>query len=354
MSSIENIAELFETKVKALSEFCIIYCINTRTVINTLKNVSQNFRMVSRGGDALNYYFDDFFPTHDYDFAIVTISDRNLYLTQQEFNNRVWAVETVGKYLASQLTIYFENTVLHPDFKNLKFNFRWDNSSLSNVYFSYRLEDGKQRFNSLIDFYICDWVMTGVINPFINPPNQQVFNNPIWRHKLQSSGNITVDDVFNSLPPAVKNPTLTSTIFSNKIETVVIDDVTGINYIAPGDLFNDTVQMVYQSIYNITAGTNSKLVRYVKKFSKFIDTLNKNNICSGNTCNYIVDANILSRNTNKLDCRGNPLHDTEDFKNFIINRLRTNGWLNVTDLNMISTMSSKKLCEISYVLGIDF
>jgi hypothetical protein len=46
-------------------------------------------------------------------------------------------------------------------------------------------------------------------------------------------------------------------------------------YISPGDLFNDTMRMVYSGIYDIDISYgNNKLAKYAKKLSKLLDLFN--------------------------------------------------------------------------------
>lgn len=342
---------IFENKVKSLSEFCIINCINNRIVIEQLNRI-QHLYLVSRGGDALNYYFNDFTPTHDWDFGLVTITNGNL-LTQEEFNIRIHIVEIIGRYFAQSLTTYFRDNVLRDGFRGIEFNFRWLNSRLSHILFNYTL-GGLQYTNAVIDIYIHDLVQDGTRNASVPHHNNNiVINDQHWFSKIQEIENLTFDEVMNVLPNYNQN--LKLTLFPNKIESVVQDITTRITYISPGDLFNDTLRMIYSSIYNINVDPhprNNKLVKYMKKLSKLIDIFNNIGICPNQSCRYNNVARILSRDTNTLDCQGNIINNTQNFKMAIIESLRNQRWVNIIDQHMINLTSSKKLCEIQYVLSL--
>ena len=347
--------DLFEQKVKSLAEFCIIKCLNDTKVTDQINSI-KNLKLYNRGGDALNYYFTDFFPTHDWDFGLVTLTDSNFNVTQDEYTKRVTIVTEIGRFFTKSLIEYFSNNVINKDYSFLQFSFRWINNRLANITFRY-IDDltKKVRKSSIIDLYIHDNVVDYVRNTRILDNTDFVHNELHWSHKITNTDNVTLQQILDSLPnykPFNQPPTDTkTTLFINKIETVVQDTTTNVVYISPGDLFNDTVRMVYSSIYNININHN-KLVKYTKKLSNLIDVFNNVGICPNSTCTYDVTTKILSRDTNTLNCNGETVNDINSFKNQIINSLEINGWLTIKDQSMIDLMSSKKLCEIMYVLNL--
>ena len=199
--------QMYEDKVKSLAEFCIISCINSQIVRNELNKIQQ-LKLISKGGDALNYYFySDFIPTHDWDFGIVTIRNDNFSNDQKQFDDIVTIAETIGTYFATSLTQYFaadSNNVIHTNFQNLTFNYRWATSRLSHIMFNYYLE-GVQHNNSLVDIHITDAVEQGVINRSVPANIRDVINLPDWIHKIESTDNLTLEQVINNLPNHPRN-----------------------------------------------------------------------------------------------------------------------------------------------------
>ena len=130
---------------------------------------------------------------------------------------------------------------------------------------------------------------------------------------------------------------------------------TNMIYVAPGDLFNDTLGMLYRSIYdiNILPG-NNKLINYAKKLSNLIDVFNKMDICLDNTCSYDINSMIL-RNTDTKNCDSDILEGNEidklNYKRSAIDYINSpNVFLeNITD-HMLNNITVKKLCEIINIL----
>ena len=336
----------YENKVKSLAEICIIDCINNKNFVDELNKLG-NLKLVSRGGDALNYYFNDVTPTHDWDFGLMTIIPNDLVLTQDEFDKQADIVQNIGDYFASNLSSFFATAVIHPSFKDLHFYFRWDNARLSSVSFNYSTGFNTYISNAVIDIYMFDDTYTGVVNKLVTP-NQYVTKIKHWINKIKQTDNITNDIYRQDLPQ--HDAIFKKTLFSNKIDTVVQDDTTGMVYISPGDLFNDTMRMVYSGIYDIDVSYgNNKLAKYAKKLSKLLDLFNGVGICPDKTCKYDITKRILSRNTNNKDCMGKEIKNIKKFKKSCFRKLNKK-YLNIvyTDLDKIST---KKLCEMLTVLG---
>lgn len=340
--------DIYELKVKALAELCIISCINSPSIINTL-SIIPNLKLVSRGGDALNYYFNKIIPTHDWDFGIVTLRDDDFELNQEEFNLRVEITQTIGKFFATSLTEYFKNDIVNEDFEGLKFNYRCTSDRLSTVSCNIKVDGVVARY-TIIDMFICDRVVSGALrHPLLG---YVVRNSDHLKHKIPYDLPLTNIQALDTLPTYLKNPMLKETIILNKIETVVVDDVTGINYIAPGDLFNDTVRMVYRSIYDININVN-KLARYMKKLSNLIDLFNQAGICADKTCEYDATAKILHRNTDNLNCDGIELKSDEAIKEFKFKKMTFlhNFGVYIPHIEKyMDIVSVKKFCEIEYVL----
>lgn len=219
-------------------------------------------KIVSRGGDALNYYFDEFEPTHDFDLSIVTLGIV-VPLNQQQFNMRVNAVTYLGTLFANNLTLFFRENVMVPEYRNLTFNFIWVHARLATVQFTYIIRQ-VTIVHSVIDIFIHDHVAYGVMNNILQPP-MLVPNENYWGRKILQTDIPTNDaNILRDLLPNFVNG-LKSTLVLNKIDTVVQDITTNMNYIAPGDLFNDTLRMIYQSLYHINVDdNNNKLVKYTK------------------------------------------------------------------------------------------
>ena len=336
---------LFENKVKSIAEFPVIYVINKYRA-EWERDIGLDVKIVSRGGDGLNYYFDEleFTPTHDFDLGIVTLGITD-QLNQQQFNIRVNAVTHLGTLFANNLTLFFRENVMAPEYRNLTFNFNWMSERLAIVQFTYKI--GQVTIvNSVIDIYIYDQVAEGVMNNSLQP-SRLVQNERYWARKiLQTDIPNNEANILRDLLPNFVNG-LKSTLVLNKIDTVVQDITTNMNYIAPGDLFNDTLRMIYQSLYRINVDdNNNKLVKYTKKLSKLIDIFNRVGICPESSCRYDVSANILFRTTNIKDCVGNLITSPEQFKEDFLSRFHQT--LDVSAF--MNIMSVKKLCEINYVL----
>lgn len=382
--------DLYELKLRALAEFPVIRAINSDAIQGQLARF-RNLRLVSRGGDALNYYFDDFTPTHDWDFGLIVVEEGDTALDQANFDVLVNIAEQIVMIFIHELTNFFANNVSKAEFTGLIFQTpAWIRGGrLTGVGGVYNL-NGKQEHFEVIDIYIAHPVQNGVTNVYGGKTKTRgpvdMTGNTHLMSKLKQYDIMDYDTYINSMPKSPEhaynavlrrdqhgtvmqaiNGNMQIALVKNKVETVVIDNATGINYVAPGDLFNDTLRMIYISMYFINVNpSDNKLVKYVKKLSKLIDLFNGVGICmTGKTpCTAEINSKILNRDTNRIDCNGDRLLNIPSFKNAVIVELNANGWLaGVTPadvwrgsgnrtLKWADIMSSKKLCEIKYMLSL--
>lgn len=358
----------YEQIVKALSELIINYTINTieyTKIINTVPNL----KLISRGGDALNYYFDDFTPTHDWDLGLITI-DLKTNLNQDDYNKRIEIVNSLMLIFSFNLNTFFETYVINDNFKNIKFYNEWGGSPrLKHLIYDYVYDDISYS-NSLIDIYIYDNVDENVTNDDYNIKKNNfrfVQNIPHWKEKINENDTRNIEQIINSMndkiPITEINYSLNQNnkgannlkefLIFNKINIVVKDTISNMYYMAPGDLFNDTMRMVYQSLYNIDI-YNNKLDKYLKKLSKLINLLNTLNICVKNTCKFDVNLKVLSCDVNNFDCEGNSLINVYKWKNSFLNYLKKEKFIkNINSEyyhSLLSYLSVKKICEIIHVL----
>jgi hypothetical protein len=355
----------FENKVKSLSDIVVL------NNIRKVNSIIDNFKLVARGGDALNYYFDDIIPTHDWDFGFIKICPNYTY-NQKTFNYVVNIIEKVGKLFVDNLNYFFKYYVKHKSYKSLTFAYKWQYERLLMIEFNYidpLSETGQTHTNSVIDIFISDNIENGVTHPrFKKRIGVNNLSLPFWKTKIKASdisdynkysGNLqdfkhgTYQNKFTPSGEKLYKSKgyLKNTLFNNKIESVVQDDSSGIFYMAPGDLFYDTIRMLYVSLYEInTKPSNNKTVRYAQKLSELINTFNKSGICTEKTCSYDVTSMVLSRNTNTKDCNGLPIKVSHLFRHKQLGLLIKRGYFDNSVKKLFNSISSKKLCEIVKIL----
>lgn len=357
---------IYEQTVKALSEMIINYTINIKKYKNIMEK-NKNIKFVLRGGDALNYYFNEFTPTHDFDLGLVTINLEN-NLSQDDYNLRIDIVDSVSKIFINNLNLFFRYFINDDKFKYLDFSENWSNNErLKSIYFRYLYND-RTYTASIIDFYIFGNVDENVINK-IN--GKRVINFSGWKKKIEDNDTLSISEILNSIEdvqPTINIHSFTDTsedinlkkyLIFNKIDTIIKDNTSNMYYMAPGDLFSDTMGMIYRSIYNIDVFHN-KLDKYLKKMSKLINLFNTLNICINNTCKFDINLNILSCDTNKFDCDRLPIENVYKWKISFLNKLIKDKI--ITDKNIdsgfnllikfIGYLSIKKMCEIKNMLEI--
>ena len=358
---------IYEQKVKSLAEFCIIKCFNelpitgidATGVMRGITHINSPTQIVSRGGDALNYYYynNNFTPTHDWDFGIMEISDSDtspLY-NQVWFNNKIFEVNNIMDHLTDSLNFFFDNNngiVIDPRYFNLRFRSVWGiGNRLKSISYNYtdQTESSITHVGAIVDMYIYGNVEPGVNYIDQNGIAQIVRNDDHWGSK--NIRDDTNNDYTQRLPPL--NGSLPKNfLFFNKIDIVVRDFKSNMSYIAPGDLLNDTLRMIYQSIYNININPlNNKLIKYLKKYSKLVKTLNNiYTICPNNSCLNVPPMTII-RDTDLLDCNNGIIDNMTTFTASIYDRLQTRGFLNSKNLERYkANIPSSKLCEIIRVL----
>jgi alpha-glucuronidase len=258
-------------------------------------------------------------------------------------------------HLTNSLNYFFDNNngIVIDQRYNLRFSTVWGpGNRLKSIVYNYidQTDGSITQFGVIVDMYIYGNVALGVTYTDPNGVVFQVPNDEHWGSK--NIRDTTNTDYIQRLPPL--NGLLPKNfLFFNKIDIVVRDGMSNMSYIAPGDLLNDTLRMIYQSIYNINIQpNNNKLIKYLKKYSKLVKTLNNiYTICPHNSCLNISPMTIL-RNTNILDCNNGIINNMTAFTDSIYNSLEAGGFLNNTNLAPYKTnITSSKLCEILRVLN---
>jgi hypothetical protein len=355
----------FENKVKSLADIVVL------NNIRKVNSIIDDFKLVARGGGALNYYFDNIIATHDWDFGFMKINPNYTY-NQKTFNSVVNRIEKVAKVFVDNLNYFFKYYVKHTSYKNLKFVYKWQYERLLMIEFDYidpLSKNGDSHTNSVIDIFISDNIESGVKHPrFKRKISANNLSLAFWKPKIKTSDIIDYNEYRRNLEDFKyatyennftasgeklykSKGNLKNTLFNNKIESVVQDDTSGIFYMAPGDLFYDTVRMLYVSLYEINIKpSNNKTVRYAQKLSQLINTFNKAGICTEKTCSYDITAMVLSRNTNTKDCNGLPIKVSHIFRNKQLSLLIKRGYFDKSVKKLFNLISSKKLCEIVKIL----
>ena len=356
---------LYEQRIKALAEPEMISILRNANAILRNDPELEKYHVISRGGDALNYYFpiSEFVPTHDWDLGIARIPTEDL--DQRRYNQLLNFIIYLGEEIARRLTIHFNNNIVQNQFIIKRFTFQNLNSRLFVIIFDYEERNIDNsiiriRQNSICDLYIYGNVKDGVTyNTVVNGVTQYIpVNNvpsfqPKYTHDIINRLKAiysTREEFINRLQEELRYVRLT--LFPNTFNYIIEDKITKMKYIAPGDLLTDTMRMIYQSIYNIfIVEGNNKLDKYIIKYSKLLNVINKMyDLCPGNSCNEI-SAFVISRNTNDKDCNDRTILDKSSWDRVKINELLqyyTRKYLQRQDVRNL--LSSKKICEILEIL----
>lgn len=349
---------LYEQQVKSLCEPEMISILKEQNESIQQSN-NPTWHLISRGGDALNYYYPEgeFIPTHDWDLGLVSIPANN-NIDQSMYDSLIDFIDRLGETIATRLSNLFRNHIIDPSFMGLQFTYSRKSPRLSGVFFTYRL--GEQvRSNSVSDLYIWGNVSEGVIwkSPRIaHEVDVSYYNTNHFETKYDYA---LMQDLKNFLPD--QNNLVSylqeelnknrETLFRNTFNYIIQDINSSMEYVAPGDLLTDTMRMIYQSLYNIKIGQgNNKLDKYIVKYSKLLDVINKmSSLCSGKGCDTIT-AEVITRDTNNLDCTGKPIQDRNVWGN--TRKTELEQWYRGDYLssNVWQLVPSKKLCEMVEVL----
>jgi hypothetical protein len=290
---------MYEQIIKALSEPIVI---NALKEANEYLNINYNgWFMVSRGGDALNYYYpvNGYIPTNDWDFGLMKVPNSQIDFTTYTNISR-WLSEWMMK-LTSELSDHFEKNV-NTKYNLLNNTFYYKKSSfprLHHIEFEYIYRKEKMK-NIIIDVMVYGNGLE--INRIPNIKGWEPkftydtllrFYDQMDQQGIPKKSHI---DISPNIISHIMNPQ--KRYYNNTFELIVQDTKSGMYYMAPGDLLSDTLIMIWQSITNKDVEMKkNKLPQYLIKYSVLLDAINKMiNICPKNSCEKITQY-ILTRNT---------------------------------------------------------
>jgi len=392
----------FEDFIRSIFEPQIFYAV--RTLGEMITNIHPDIHVVSRGGDALNYYYGspNFVPSHDYDFMFLYINnqtniDQNNYDTLRNTIN-VFANQMI------QLLNFFKNNVIKDitfnDFRtgnratntftnrirDLNFRLVQDNLRLWTIQYDYQYLNQNNIWQSTTTSTIDLFLYGNFGNNVITGLDANGVLRPLWadtamNNKLNVETIIDgFDNIIAAMPGAyyntqraeyirnllnelieVRNPNPPNDVtrrfifFKNNINMIVQDNLSGIKYVAPGDLLTDTARMIFETIVYIPFNDpNNKLDRYIFKYSLLLDKINEMiDLCPENSCQRI-NATILTRNTNLKDCNGNIMpvgsqdrNTFETISNQFYSTFYDQGWVN----QFLQQVPSQKQCQNITILN---
>jgi hypothetical protein len=346
---------IIEQKIKALMEPLIITAIRDAN-FTVKQQLGDNWHLISRGGDALNYYYggEYFVPTHDWDLGLVSIPAIN-NIDQQLFDRLRDMCNTVGEEISRRINeFYLNNPQLYftgnplPGVTINSINYNHIRTRLGGVIYKYTF-NGEVRENALVDIIVIGNVNQGVKGfPDSRGKRHQIWNTPHFDEKFNQISLRALDSMGVKADLKSRN-----TLFKNTFNIIVQDEKSDMKYVAPGDLLTDTMRMIYQSIYDINiAKGNNKLKKYVLKYSILLDRINKMiELCPDNSC-IEVSATMISRNTSINDCNGNPIPNMKVFYTDVISRFSK--FYNPDYMNNHdhwTLIPSQKLCEMLRILN---
>ena len=420
-----DLSLLFEQKIKALAEPIVTQTLGT---INATLNTDfveycqeigatpdTDWYMVSRGGDALNFYYPnhDVIPTHDWDIGLVSVpswsdipqemfnfllnqSDRAIDDIVYELNQ--WFILCVNKEKLFPVhlgTAMFTLVAAPEEYRTQgPFYPLYAKNRLAGVLFDYKIEYKDSEGNtvnyttfsasSLLDLYILDEVQDGVVAPSRVTEDQlgtdtdpgvewlrrhgdvrvqqetdrEIDNSPSWDEKMnlaymQQQSKHYPDQLVEMLQKYLLDG---SVIYQNRFDMLVQDPTSKMYYVAPGDLLTDTMRMIFQSVYDIDIATN-KLDKYIVKYTKLLIVINDMmDLCpigkNGVSACERINRFLLERDTNILDCNGTPIPAKKFPKWRKGMRKEFEKFFTSKCLNlMFDHITSKKICEILAVLS---
>ena len=327
----------FENIIKTLAEPKVIETLNRfNNLLQTDKPppslYAPGWYAVLSGGDALNYYYPStkYIPTHDWDIRLLNVTT-NIIRTDDAVKmiGQGGTVDQFMTTLRDELNLFFSNIVL-PFGQNIKvadiinkrntirFFYIHNNTSKWN-YLQYEYCDNSVTPHVKRQGRLVDIVVANLINGSYNESKYQkkytkesldkMYNefllqcpylHPDWTPEQCKDANTANAAVINAIQTASRDPG--GTIYPNSIELVIQDTLSGIYYMAPGDLLADTMNMIYLSSIDNTdvsgVPRNNKIARYMIKYANLLDVINKFiELCPGNSCEEITKY-VIQRNTN--------------------------------------------------------
>jgi hypothetical protein len=295
---------MYEQIIKALAEPIVIKALKEA---NEYLNINYNgWFMVSRGGDALNYYYpvNGYIPTNDWDFGLMRVPNSQIDFTTYT-NISIWLSEWMKK-LASELSNHFEKNVnakynlLFPQLNKDTFYYNKSNfPRLHHIEFEYLYR--KEKFkNIVIDVMVYGNGLERNSIPNIKGWESKFTYDTLLDYYDQMDKQGIPKKSHIDISPYIIQYILDpeKRYYNNTFELIVQDIKSGMYYMAPGDLLSDTLIMIWQSITNKNVAIKkNKLPKYLIKYSVLLDAINKMiNICPKNSCEKI-NQYILSRNT---------------------------------------------------------
>ena len=302
---------IYEQIIKTLAEPIISKAILDGNELLRLREPDENQKwfLFNRGGDALNYYYpiNAYVPTNDWDLGLMNITDTqitdDLY---QEISG--WLKEWLED-LAKKLSRFFTQYVKQ-EYNNLLYYGLLDNGTipeyfnytnvntftrLHQIYFAYTNSSQAYSKNEMIDVMVYGNGIYDYADDIKGWENKFTYEQLAEYLGSQGPDLEPLEAYTQYFVDKVNNPE--SRFYPNTYKILVKDTVSGIYYMAPGDLLTDTLVMIWQSITN-TNITINKLTKYLNKCAILIDAINKMiDICPDNTCEMISET-ILSRDTN--------------------------------------------------------
>lgn len=357
-------AIFFEQIIKTLAEPIIIKAL--REVNESLERDYYGWFMISRGADALNYYYpiDKYIPTHDWDIVMINITTNKILNTEYVIMNEVR--KTFLEYLKDKLNEFFKTSVLTFDDSNINtanhsiiqkrnsiiFTYTYNLDRLHTLKYHYTDVNGVNNHGAILDLYMSNIIDD--ISPTNNPEKyktkftkESIHQIYIDRIKILleiSKRNKTPLTISKIQTDVVKYIQALSTksggaLYRNAIELIVKDEKSGMYYIAPGDLLTDTMNMIYLSTNNLVPKTNNKVAIYLAKYASLLDVINDFiELCPDDSCEEI-NKYIIKRNTDNFKCVSEQEIDTL-FKKFYI----------LSD-DYFEKISNRKKCEMFTILS---
>jgi hypothetical protein len=357
-------AIFFEQIIKTLAEPIIIKAL--REVNESLERDYYGWFMISRGADALNYYYpiDKYIPTHDWDIVMINITTNKILNTEYVIMNEVR--KTFLEYLKDKLNEFFKTSVLTFDDSNINtanhsiiqkrnsiiFTYTYNLDRLHTLKYHYTDVNGVNNHGAILDLYMSNIIDD--ISPTNNPEKyktkftkESIHQIYIDRIKIlleiskRNKTPLTISKIQTDVVKYIQALSTKSggTLYRNAIELIVKDEKSGMYYIAPGDLLTDTMNMIYLSTNNLVPKTNNKVAIYLAKYASLLDVINDFiELCPDDSCEEI-NKYIIKRNTDNFKCVSEQEIDTL-FKKFYI----------LSD-DYFEKISNRKKCEMFTILS---
>ena len=107
----------FEDFIRAIFEPQVFYIV--RSLNQMISNIHPDIHIVSRGGDALNYYYGspNFVPSHDYDFMFLYINNQT-NIDQNNYDSLRNVLINSCNFMIQQLKLFHQVKKRHEKLKN--------------------------------------------------------------------------------------------------------------------------------------------------------------------------------------------------------------------------------------------